>query len=362
MARSSELRFLGWAGYERRQLLEPFCTRYGSRVCAETITSDAEAAERILNGGWRHWDVVNLNNPFARGPLDDAGLVHSLSEEGFGWGDRSLLPRLGELYEWSRSRDGSRRLGICQRFGPFNLVVDARRISVGAAEDQGFELARDPLLRRRFGILAYDDFNVLHGCIAAGVNPFVRVGESELERFSRTVEDWHRAARMVTKDHEALNRALCKGEIEFYLGGGIYTIAPVRLEGHGRYHAVTPRRGPIDGKGGIVFMEVTSVIRGSPVAALAEEFLRYLLTPEAAVFIGTASGMCNPVAQMGDPRVMSGYSPAHLDAIQWETLDEDVSRCVPYALIPDYSRLLGCVEQVRRSSPGQEKWGTFLYP
>ena len=67
-------------------------------------------------------------------------------------------------------------IGICQRFGPFNLVVNAHRIDRASAEDQGFELANERV-PRPYGILLYEDFNLFHVCIGAGLDPF-----SSLER------------------------------------------------------------------------------------------------------------------------------------------------------------------------------------
>ncbi len=72
----------------------------------------------------------------------------------------------------------------------------------------------------------------------------------------------------------------------------------------------------------------------------AERFLEFLLEPETAVRAAFTEGTCNPVVQMGDPKVMAAFTRAQLNAIQWDTLEEDVSRCADYQLVPSHDRLL----------------------
>jgi spermidine/putrescine transport system substrate-binding protein len=43
---------------------------------------------------------------------------------------------------------------------------------------------------------------------------------------------------------------------------------------------------------------------------------------------------------MENPKVLSAFSSAQLDAIQWDTLEEDVSRCAHYDIVPDLAKLL----------------------
>ena len=48
----------------------------------------------------------------------------------------------------------------------------------------------------------------------------------------------------------------------------------------------------------------------------------------------------NPVAQMGIPEVFERFTARELDAIQWESLEEDIARCADYDLMPDHAALL----------------------
>jgi spermidine/putrescine transport system substrate-binding protein len=112
------------------------------------------------------------------------------------------------------------------------------------------------------------------------------------------------------------------------------------MEGHGQVRAVTPSHGPISGLGGIVFIEVTCALMRPELSPWAHPFLDYLVEPDTAIRVAFLDGTCNPVLQMENPKVFSAFSSAQLDAIQWDTLEEDISRCAHYDVVPDLTKLL----------------------
>ena len=327
-----------WEGYDSSQVLVPFERRFSTRVDARALISDAGASEEILTGRGAACDVLNINNAYVRRALHPAALVRPLDPERFEPFFDRMLPEFSRLYRWARGDDGA-LIGVCQRFGPFNLVVNSQRIDRASAEDQGFDLANERL-PRPYGILLYEDFNLFHVCIGAGLDPFANIGAAGHECFEATARRWFRNATLVSEDHFELNRALLDGSIDFYLSGGIYTASPARLAGRMEILAVTPRAGPIQGRGGIVFTEITSVLETAPPPGEAEDFLEYLLEPETAVRVALAARTANPVAQMAMPEVFEHFTARQLEALQWETLEEDVSRCADYDLMPDHAALL----------------------
>ena len=341
------IRLLCWEGYESPRILEPFERRRATRVRAHTLLSDAGTAEDLL-AGRTTCDVLNINNAWVRGSLHPAGLVRHLDSERFEPYFGRMLPQFDRLYAWARDAEGA-LIGICQRFGPFNLVVNTNRIDRESAEDQGFELANDSS-PRPYGILLYEDFNLFHLCIGAGLDPFSPLGEDGRTRFDATANRWFGGATIVTDDHFELNRALVNGTIDFYLSGGIYTASPARLAGHREVRAVTPRSGPIGGRGGIVFTEITSVLEAATQSGEAEDFLEYLLEPETARHVAVTDRTANPVAQMGTPEVFERFTARELDAIQWDGLEEDVARCADYDIMPDHAALLPLLRNAVRTA------------
>ena len=331
------IRLMCWEGYESPRVLEPFERRRSTRVLAGTLLSDAGTASDLL-AGRATCDVLNINNAWVRGSLYPAGLVRVLDPRRFEPHFERMLKQFDRLYAWARDAEGA-LIGVCQRFGPFNLVVNTNRIDRASAEDLGFELANERA-PRPYGILLYEDFNLFHVCIGAGLDPFSRLNEDEKTRFDATARRWFRNAAIVTDDHFELNRALVEGTIDFYVSGGIYTASPARLAGHSEVRAITPRSGPIGGRGGIVFTEITSVLEAAPRSGEAESFLEYLLEPETARRVALSERTANPVAQMGMPEVFERFTARELDAIQWDGLEEDIARCADYDLMPDHADLL----------------------
>ena len=345
---------LCWEGYEADSIARQFEHDFDLQLQAGTLLSDAAVADELLAGQHTDCDILNINNAYIRDCLEPAGLVCKLDSELNERYRSGIDSRYQRFLPWSYNAGGD-LIGIGQRYGPFNLVINTDAVSRASAEELGFGLADDPAFRQRYAILDYPDFNLFHVCIGAGINPFERLSADDIENFKRRASSWLQNALMLDADHHRLNRALLAGDIDFYISGGIYTVSPARLAGHSNLLAVTPSSGPIDGKGGIAFSEITSLLRREPAHPAAAAFLRFMLQPETAIAIAFADGTCNPVAQMGDPEVFRAFSPQQLDAIQWDTLEHQLQRCADYQIPPDRQRILPMLEQLKsnyREFPG----------
>ena len=326
-------------------MLGRFANERGISSHAETLVSDAGTSERIAGGDAINWDILNLNNPFSRDQLYPRGLIQPLDRDRFEPRFDRLLPWLVDHLHWTLSSDGTERIGIGQRFGPFNIVINEERLSRAHAEDEGFGMRRDDAHRGRYAVLAYDDFNIHHICIDAGLNPFQPLDRDDEELFGETARAWFAGASRATSNHVILNQALLDGEIDFYLSGGLFTAAAARLDGHSQIRCITPRCSPIDGKGEIAFFEVTSVLEHAETSPHATEFLEFVLEPEIAYAFAFGTDTCSPIAQMGDPAVFDRCTLAQLDAIQWDTLEEDVSRAAQYAITKNHGALLDILHE-----------------
>ena len=341
------MRLLCWEGYDRPEILGEFARSHSIQATAQTLLSDAHTAQELLASDSHSWDVLNINNAWVQDYLCDRGKIMALSENRFAPAFDKLLPEFDRLGQWARDRQGN-IIGICQRFGAFNLVVNSDRIDSVAAEDQGFNLAHDP--KQRFGILSYDDFTIFHICLGANLNPFIELDDQSLQAFSAVATDWFDRAELITDDHKQLNRALLAGDIDFYISGGVYTVSEARLNGHTQLLAITPRSGSIEGLGGIVFTEITSVLQATHSPALGTAFLEFILQPEIAHRVATCPDTLNPVAQMADAAVFDRFSKQQLDAIQWDTLSADIDRCAMYQIPPNQPELLRRLQQARHAA------------
>jgi spermidine/putrescine transport system substrate-binding protein len=351
-ARDKELNIYCWEGYNSDDVLDPFRAEFSATVRAEGLTSDPDAVNRLRAGETKIWDLINVNNPWAREMLYPEGLIRPLPRDRFEPFFEKMMPQFKPPYNWAMDKGGKELLGMCQRFGPFSFVVNTDKISRGTAEDQGFKLFLDPAMKGKYGILTYDNWNIYHMCVAADVHPFTKHSKEEIARFGEVARQVFNGAKNLTDDLVQMNLALINGEIDAYFTGGTYTASPARFDGARNVRGITPKSGPMDGKGGIVWIEVTSAVNNPNPSSLADEFLAYVQRPDVSKKVAFAEGTYNPVTQMGSEEVLSAFSAEELDAIQWDSLEEEMANSVDYDINPDYAEMYELYSAAKREREG----------
>ena len=351
-ARDKELNILCWEGYNSAQVLDPFRQSKGATVKAESLTNDPTMINRLRAGETKVWDLINVNNPWARKIMLPEGLIKPLDRAAFEPYFSKMLPSFKAPYKWAMDEKGEQLIGMCQRFGPYSYVVNTDKISRAAAEDQGWSLFSDPANSKKYGILESDDWNVFNICCIAGFDPFNVHSDDEIEKFTETAQQVFKNAKLVG-DIATMNQALVSGEIDLHMTGGTYSASPARADGAKNIRAVTPKSGPMEGgKGGISWIEVTSTVNNPEMSPLATEFLHYVQDPKTAHVVAFAEGTFNPVAQMGNKECFDLFTADELDAIQWDSLEEEMARSVEYDIVPDYDKLLDIMTAAKREASG----------
>ena len=165
-ARENELNILCWEGYNSAQVLDPFRTAHDATVKAESLTNDPTMINRLRAGETNVWDLINVNNPWARKVMFPEGLIKPLDKARFEPYFDKMMPAFKPPYHWAMSEDGKDLLGMCQRFGPYSYVVNTDKISRATAEDVGWDLFVDPANKGKYGILESDDWNVFNICVS----------------------------------------------------------------------------------------------------------------------------------------------------------------------------------------------------
>lgn len=346
--RSKELNILCWEGYNSAQVLDPFREAQGATVKAESLTNDPTMINRLRAGETNVWDLINVNNPWARKIMHPEGLIKPLDRASFEPFFETMLPGFKPPYKWALSDDGNDLLGMAQRFGPYSFVVNTDKISRATAEDQGWDLWNDPANDGKYGILESDDWNVFCIFMVAGINPFKEHTPEEMAKFDETAKRVFKGAKLIG-DIATMNQALISGEIDFHLTGGTYSVSPARADGFPNLRAITPLKSAIEGKGGISWIEITSTVNNPNLSPLAAEFLRYVQAPEVAHTVAFAEGTFNPVTQMGNPECFNLFTPEELDAIQWDSLEEEMARSAEYDIVPDYDAALDLMTAAKRA-------------
>ena len=71
--------------------------------------------------------------------------------------------------------------------------------------------------------------------------------------------------------------------------------------------------------------------------------------------VAFAEGTFNPVAQMGNPECFKLFTKEELDAIQWDSLEEEMAGSVEYDIVPDYDKLLDIMTAAKKRLPAADR-------
>jgi len=352
--RDLELNILCWEGYNSDNVLNPFRKLHkGIELKAESGTDDPSMINKLRAGEIKVWDLINLNQCWARQQMWGEKLIKALDKERFMPYLEKMMPMFYNkemgINPFALSPDGKELIGMMQRFGPMNFVVNTKKISKKLAEDEGLPMFLDPKMKGKFGLLAWDNWNVLHMCVASGFTPYKVHTPEEIEAFKKTAQTLFTNAKMIGADPAQLNQALINGEIDAIFSGGVYTCSVARAEGYNEVLHISPLKGPMNGKGSIQWFEVTSVVNNPNVSPLAEKFLEYVQKPEICHTVAMAEASHNPVTQMSQPDVFAKFSREELNCFQYDTLEEEMNRSADYETIPDNDVLTAIYNEAKRS-------------
>ncbi len=350
-ARSQDrvLNQLVWDGYADPRMADLWKKETGGTLKPEIHISDPQSLNRLRAGETKNFDFLNVNDPWAKNYLWPEKLIVEVPRDRFEPLYGQMVPKFHPPFKRAYSKDEQHLLGVVQRFETFDFVVNTDKISVDTAEKEGWSLFSNPDFNQRFGILAYDDWNVIDICLGAGIHPFKEKTQADVDKFKQTAELWVKNAKLITTDFVQLNLAMLNGEIDLYFTGGTYSIAGARLEGNNNFHAITPLSGPADGKGGINWIELNSAINNPNLHPKIFEFLEWITKPEPAYIVATANNNLQPVSQMSQEAVISKFSKEQLAAMQYETLEKRIANAVEFDIVPDYDKLLDIYTAARRA-------------
>ena len=336
-----------------REILGKFAESRGLHVESENLISDSEASSRVILGKAINPSILNINNPFPRKRLFPAKRIHALDRGDLSEWTATILPWTKSLCEWGYSDTGE-LIGIPQRFGPFNFVINTTLISQTVAENEGFCLLATPKSAPKYGLLVFPEFNVFHIALSLGLNPFSPLSKRDKQRFEFQVQQWFDHAVYISDDCRKLNTRLTERSISMIMSAGMFSSGYLRREGFHEIYCITPKKGPMGGNGGICFVELNTIPVDTSSYADSIEFLEMILSPTIAKSVISNQVNCNPIVQMGDRRIFDALDPDLLEALQWGTLEEDLARCVEYDLPPDFDELLGIVNTtIKHSKDGR---------
>lgn len=353
-----------WEGYTEEPVLDPFQRATGASVNPQMLISDPSAVNNLRSGGTGTWDVINLNNAWQRKILYPEGLITPLDKAKFKPLYEMNVPEFKWPYSWAMDANGENLLGMIQRYGPSGMNVNTMMVDEAEIEQGGY-MAMIEGQAGNYGILDYENWVIMHTCMAAGFSPFREHTDAEMAAYEELIFKIFKNAKKVSSDQASLARDMITGEIVGTFPGSLYTVSAARREGMTDLRCVVPEEGIEEtkteaepmGRAGIIWIEVTSLVANPDPTPLAEAFLIYCHTPEAAHRVAArAPGTLNPVVQMGDPAVLDLFSRDELTAVQWgedgDDLQRLVNRCVDFDINPDYDAMHDLYTEAKRSRGG----------
>ena len=321
-----------WEGYNQKKYLRKF----NQKIVSKSFISDFQIANKIKKKLVK-CDVLNINNAFIRDFLWKHDLIQELNYLKYNSMYEDYITVFSHLSSWTKNKDQNKIIGIAQRFGSFNFVINSNLISKKSAELNGYHLVKDN--KNKYGILLFEDFNIMHISLAAGINPFKKLNKQEIINFQLLCAFWLNNAKVISSNYLTLNKKLNRKDIRFYLSGGAYTCSPARKEGFHNLMGITPKNKINNLKQGIIFTEITSIFKNKNINQ-SEKFLDYILQPEKCYEIAMSKFTCNPVLQMGNKEIFSKFSKSDLKTIQWDDILNTRKYSHEYQIIPDYKKLL----------------------
>lgn len=349
-SRDNKLNLLCWNGLNSYRLTGPFkAQNIQVKIHPFTTLSQRDAVSRLAATEEfdEVWDVVEVKHPLLTKQLYASNLIKPLDTNAFLEYYNKMLPFFQGPYQDAMDESRKYILGMVQRFGSFNFVINSKKLSIRNAERDGFKLFLDKNMHGRYGIFLNDEWNVVHIALAADLDPRNKMNDNDIAKFKDIADTIFSNSRLITNVPGTLNERIVSGDIWAYFSGGVYTASTARVNGHNQVHAISPKSGVVDGLGSVYWAEIASVVNTVSVSKMAEEFIKYVQRPEIAKIVSFAESTHNPVAQMGNPEVFALYSKEDLNAIQWDDMMESVSRSFVYPIMPDYDKLLNSLEVVK---------------
>jgi spermidine/putrescine transport system substrate-binding protein len=355
-----EVNLFCWDGYVDPKLLDGFTEEHGVGVKYELLISDPDAINRLRAGETKIWDIINLNQYWAPKIMWPEKLIRPMDKERFAgyFTEDKVYQVSGNVEKNIYSEDREHLIGIVQRADCFDFGVNTDVISWETGNNLGWNMFLDPAMKGRYGILAYDNWNIFHLLMTAGIDPFRKHTDDEIDKFGEICRQIVNGAKMITDDFVQINLGMLNGEIDAGFSSGTYSLSGARLDGQWNLVHVMPKDGPARGMGGINWIEVTSLVNNPDVNPAAEDFLEYCLQPEVSHVVAIAGGVLNPVLQMKQPSVYDMFSDDELRAIAYYPEHDDyghmgytyrLAHAVQFEQNPDYDAMWEIYSDARRT-------------
>ena len=162
-AREKELNILCWEGYNSADVLDPSRSAKGATIKAESLTNDPTMINRLRAGETNVWDLINVNNPWARKVMYPEGLIKPLDRAVFEPYFNEMLPAFKEELVIVSALDDS--LVRTDEERPHSIIAFEHGCRYRQRLERWYE-SRGEMAVRTIELASY---HAMLGCVVAGV-------------------------------------------------------------------------------------------------------------------------------------------------------------------------------------------------
>lgn len=271
-AHANELNALVWCDHLDAELIEPFEQEHEVTVNLREYEGTGTALAMIEQSQPGDWDVFVVDSTDVRRVVD-AGILAELDPDDFPLDNIPETLGLQDLH----TVDG-RWYAVPEKFGYNTVAFDRTRVDPEDMRD--VNSLWDPKYQGRIAVYDYYLPVMSQVAVALGKEPN-DLTEEDLPAIRDKLFELKENAAMVS-DIVSSQTALATGEVDIVAGGGEFAVS-VLAEERPDLDWVLPDQG------GIRWMQAIGVFADSQRQELANEFVKYILTPEAQAALATSS-------------------------------------------------------------------------
>ncbi len=300
---ATELNILGWCDVDDPRLIQPFEDRHDVRINIKVHEDPGVAHNILMNSEPGEWDVVHTDSSFVATHVE-GGVLQPLNMDDYPWDD---------LYEAIHRHDlhmvDGQLYAVPNKVGVEALAYNADRVDL--ADLESMAAIWDPKFEGRVGVWDFYIMAIEAVALAKGVKPD-DLNESHIPMLREALLSLKPQIAMIG-DPSATLTAMASGDIDLMLGGGDWL---------GNIMVENPSiRWTVPKEGGVYYLTSTGIAAGSRNPELANEFVKYLSSPEGqAIFATSACYWGSPINNKVE------LSEAEAAALRFDELGELLDR------------------------------------
>lgn len=310
---AEELNALVWCDHLDDELIQPFEDQHDVTVNLREYEGTGTALAMIEQSRPGDWDVFVVDSTDVRRVVA-RGILAELDPADFPLDD---IPA-GLAIEDLHTVDGN-WYAVPEKFGYNTVAFDRNRVDPDDMRD--VNSIWDPKYQDRFAVYDYYLPVIAQVAVALGKSPN-ELTEDDLPAIRDKLFDLKDNAAMVS-DIVSSQTALSTGEVDMVVGGGEFAVSVLAQE-QPNLDWVLPEQG------GIRWMQAIGVFDDSERQELANEFVQYILSPDAQAALATSSCYWGMPANQE-----AALSDEEKEILRWDEQPDFIDNSYSYPVVTD---------------------------